>query len=253
MDALILAAGRGSRLGSLTADRPKALLDLGGITPLELALDVLVEHGVERVILVVGYMKEVLLARAMERAAGRLEIVAVWNPFWSVTNVIGSVWMALDELRGPFIYLHADTVFAPGILDDMLATLGSVVLPVDYRACEPEQMKAEVVDDRIRYLSKKLPPNRSAGEFIGVGLFRSDSVELIKGGVNAVLEDGSIDAYFEAAINWAIEHSGLEVVPVATNGRAWQEIDFPEDLESARALLPQLLTSGALPRRGSPA
>ena len=234
-----MAAGRGSRLGAHTDDRPKSLIDLGGISPLELQLDLLAARGVERVILVTGYRREEVEAAAIARAGGRLRVEPVWNPFWSVTNVVGSAWMARERLTGPFVYLHADTVFDPTILDDLLAAPGDAVLPVDFRACEPEQMKAQVVDERIVHLSKELSDADTAGEFIGIGVFGAAAVPAIRAALDAVLAAGGLTGYFEAALNVAIE-AGLVVRPLPTAGRPWTEIDFVEDLELARSLLPRL-------------
>lgn len=241
IDAVIMAAGRGSRLGQLTDDRPKSLLDLGGISPLELQLELLASRGVRRAVVVTGYRRELVRDRAEARVRGRMVIETVWNPFWSITNVIGSAWFALALVRHDFLYTHADTVFEPSILDEMLETRGAAVLPVDLRPCEPEEMKAWIVDGRVRHLSKTLDAARTAGEFIGIGLFRGAGVDAIRAGVEEVLGRGEFEAYFESAVNWAIDERGLEAVPVSTAGRAWREIDFIEDLEAARVLLPALL------------
>lgn len=234
-----MAAGRGSRLGPHTDDRPKALVDLGGISPLELQLDMLLAVGVRRIALVVGYQHAMVEEAAAARIAGRAELEIVWNPFWSVTNVIGSAWLAREQLRGSFVYLHADTVFEPSILDDLLAARAPAALAVDFRACEPEQMKAEVIDGRVTHLSKELSEDRTAGEFIGIGVFGEEALSVIRAGLDAVMDLGSLNAYFEAAVNHALEH-GLVAEPVPTRGRPWTEVDFEEDLLLARTLLPAM-------------
>jgi choline kinase len=246
VDALIMAAGRGSRLGAYSDERPKSLVDLGGISPLELQIELLASRGVERVMIVTGYRRDLVVAAATARAAGRLAIEPIWNPYWSVTNVVGSAWLARDRIRGPFLYLHADTVFAPAILDDLLAAEGPVVLPIDFRACEPEQMKATVIDGRVTDLSKELPAERTAGEFIGIGRFDAAAVAPIQRALDVVLESGRLTAYFEAAIVEAIA-AGLIVRTVATAGRPWTEIDFEADLLLARRLLPDLLPAVLAP------
>lgn len=239
-DALILAAGRGSRLGPETDGRPKSLVDLGGVTPIELQVEVLASRGVTRIVVVTGYRRDQVEAAVMARLPLQVAAEFVWNPFWSVTNVIGSVWTARQALRGGFVYLHADTVFEPSILDDLLAADADAILPIDFRPCEPEQMKAQVAGDRVVHLSKELAAADAAGEFIGIGVFQGSALGPIRDGMERELAAGGLNSYFEAAINRAIDDSGLLVRAVPTAGRAWAEIDFPADLDHARQLLPRL-------------
>jgi L-glutamine-phosphate cytidylyltransferase len=239
MDALIMAAGRGSRLADETDGRPKSLVDLGGISPLELQLDLLASRDVSRLIVVTGYERHQLESAVLARVRPRIATEFVWNPFWSVTNVIGSAWLARERLADDFVYLHADTVFEPSILDDLLASDAPAALPIDLRECEPEQMKAALDGDRVVQLSKDLPAADTSGEFIGVGLFRAGAVAYVVEGMDAELAAGGLGSYFEAALNRAIA-AGLEVRSIPTAGRAWTEIDFPADLALARSLLPRL-------------
>ncbi|MCI0346686.1 MAG: hypothetical protein L0221_14780, partial [Chloroflexi bacterium] len=221
--------------GSHTADRPKALVDIGGVSPLEWQIDLLVLRGIRRIAIVTGYRRGEVIAAAEARAAGRVRIDPVWNPFWPVSNVIGSAWMARDRLTSDFVYLHADTVFEPSILDDLVAADADAALPVDFRPCEPEQMKARVEDDRIVHLSKQMSDADAAGEFIGIGVFRMPSLPLVVAGIESVMDAGATDAYFEAALNEAIAN-GLEVRAIPTAGRRWTEIDFEADLALARSI-----------------
>ena len=166
----------------------------------------------------------------------------MWNPFWSVTNVIGSAWMARDRLTGPFVYLHADTVFEPSILDDLLAAPGPAALPVDLRACEPEQMKAEIEADRIVHLSKELPAERTAGEFIGDRRVPRRGARRGQGGPGRRPRGRDADGVLRGRAQ-SRHRAGLDLHPVPTGGRAWTEIDFEADLELARSILPRLIAT----------
>jgi choline kinase len=148
--------------------------------------------------------------------------------------------MARAHLIRPFVYLHADTIFHASILDDLLGHGGDAVLPIDMRPCEPEQMKARIRDGAVQILSKELPANETAGEFLGIGYFGQPVISALVEGMDAVLDAGGVSTYFEEAINWAIAERGLDVRAIATDERPWTEIDFPQDLELAKRILPSL-------------
>lgn len=241
MDALIMAAGRGSRLGPETDRTPKSLIDLGGSSALQWQLTVLSSREVRRVVIVTGYRRGAIEETA-KLVAGRfgLDVVFAWNPFWAITNVLASAWFARDRLSTSFVYTHADTIFHPSILDDLLKREGDAVLPVDIRPCEPEQMKARIDEGRVTNLSKELSDGEAAGEFLGVALFRDPLIPVLREAMDVLMESGAYGAYFEEAINWAIRERGLQVEVVNTAGRPWTEIDFPEDLEQARSIFPRI-------------
>ena len=58
MQAIIMAAGKGSRLGNLTEDKPKAFLEIQGIKLIEYNLAMLHAYGIEDIIIVTGYLNE---------------------------------------------------------------------------------------------------------------------------------------------------------------------------------------------------
>ena len=77
--AIILAAGRGSRMRELTDTKPKCLLELAGRPLLHWQLDALRDAGVERIVLVRGYAAHTLvgLARKVERLGNDVYLLAV--------------------------------------------------------------------------------------------------------------------------------------------------------------------------------
>ena len=97
-----------------------------------------------------------------------------------------------------------------------------------------------VEDGRVTHLSKELSDAETAGEFIGIGVFRARPVPAIRAGHRCGPDRGALTAYFEAALNHAIDR-GSGCPPLDDRGRPWTEIDFVEDLEVARAQLPDLL------------
>src|SRR5262249_41355451 len=90
--AIILAAGNGTRMGRLTADRPKAMLDVDGQSIVERALDALAWCGIDDVTLVVGYQQE----RLRQHLGARVRFIE--NPRYRETNSLYSLWLAREIL-----------------------------------------------------------------------------------------------------------------------------------------------------------
>ena len=95
MKAIILSAGQGSRLGHLTDDRPKCLIEFNGRTLLDRQLDALAANGVDEAVVVTGFRDDQIEA-ALERRrlAGQGPAVrTVFNPFYKVADNLGSLFM----------------------------------------------------------------------------------------------------------------------------------------------------------------
>lgn len=112
--AILLAAGRGSRLLPMTATRPKCLVEIGGRSLIAHQIAALAGAGVRRVTVVTGYRHE----QVAEALSGPqpVEIETRFNPFWAVASSIGSVWVARDLVCRPFCLANGDTLFdAPSV------------------------------------------------------------------------------------------------------------------------------------------
>jgi len=114
MNAMVLAAGRGTRLGSLGVSTPKVLLDLGGEPLLARHLRYLEREGVQRVVINAHHLAEHIRG-FIARYSGPLELVCILEE--RLLGTAGGVRNALPELRpGPFLVLYGDV-----LLDDSLA------------------------------------------------------------------------------------------------------------------------------------
>src|SRR6476619_8338112 len=81
MKAIILSAGQGSRLGHLTDDRPKCLIEFGGRSLLDRQLDTLAANGVDEVVVVTGFRDDQIEA-VLARRTGGPKVRTVFNPFF---------------------------------------------------------------------------------------------------------------------------------------------------------------------------
>ncbi len=118
MKAIILAAGRGSRMKNLTDERPKCLLKLHDKTLLEMQLSALREAGISEIAIVTGYKREMLI---------NYGLVEFYNKRWAETNMVSSLECAQEWLLAePCIVSYSDIFFnsqAVKLLMDCQASL----------------------------------------------------------------------------------------------------------------------------------
>lgn len=120
MQAIILAAGMGNRLGKYTQNNTKCMLDINGTKLIFRALEALESNGIKKCILVVGYKKENLMNTVGNRY-GAMEIVYVSNDIYDKTNNIYSLYLAKEYLlQDDTLLLESDLIFETRIIKDLL-------------------------------------------------------------------------------------------------------------------------------------
>ena len=116
MQAVILAAGMGRRLGELTGNNTKCMLEVNGVKLIDRALECLAEHNLSRIVLVVGYKRENVKAYVGNSYKG-IEIVYVDNPIYDKTNNIYSLYLAKDYLVAEdTLLLESDLIYEPAVV-----------------------------------------------------------------------------------------------------------------------------------------
>jgi len=121
MQAIILAAGLGKRLGNLTQNNTKCMVEIHGKTLIERSLDNLSAAGVTRVVLVIGYEGQKVIDLLGDTYA-KMELVYVENPIYDKTNNIYSLYLAKDYLTDrDTILLESDLIYDAEILTKLIA------------------------------------------------------------------------------------------------------------------------------------
>lgn len=239
MQAIIMAAGKGSRLGSLTAGKPKSFAEIKGRKLIDYNLKLLEKYGIDEIIIVTGYQCE-----AFEELTRNMENVRlVYNPFYEMVNVLGSFYMGMNLLEDDFIYLHADTICAPEIFEKLVKLEADVILPVEYKICDDEAMKVRSQAGMITQITKQMPNELAEGEFIGMAAFRKAVLPALREKTKQLMKEKAFTAYFESAVQRLIDEEEFDIKAVSTDGAFWAEIDFTEDYEKAAAELPESLTA----------
>jgi choline kinase len=112
-ECLILAAGNGSRIASLSGSTPKPLVSLFGAPLLEHIVLSAHAAGIEKFVIVVGYRADEIRNWLARRPLGDISVTLVENPDYHKANGVSAL-AARGLLRNPFLLLMADHVFEPG-------------------------------------------------------------------------------------------------------------------------------------------
>lgn len=237
MQAIIMAAGRGSRLGKLTEGKPKSFAKIKGKKLIEYNLELLQHFGVDDIVIVTGFQCEDF----EELTRGMKNVRLVYNPFYEMVNVLGSFYMGMEMLQDDFVYLHADTLCAPEIMEKLIHSDADVLLPVDYKECDEEAMKVRSENGRIVEITKKMSLDAAEGEFIGICSFKKEVLPALKEKTKQLLKEKAFMEYFESAIQRLIDEENFTIQAFPTGDAFWAEIDFIEDYERAVENIPDSL------------
>ena len=224
MEALILAAGQGSRLRE---GRPKCLVEVGGRPLIEHQLAALRRAGVDRVTVVVGH-QALRVCQALPE-----DTQVVHNPVYAATNSLYSFWLAREHIEDDLVVLNCDVLFHPAIMRGVARWQGSALAYDRFSGDEPEHMKVAIRDGALDEMSKTLEAKRTRGENVGIIRLTADAAESAFAAAEGLILDGREREWLASAINRAAREHRIQCLDVA--GLPWVEIDFPADLEHARS------------------
>lgn len=247
MRALILAAGRGTRLGG--SDLPKCLTRIGEHTLLDRYLDLLdalnipvtivaghgaghIWHHVQtrsikpRMVLNERYTEGSILSLA----TGLTDLTVDRVPVDSVSDIRDS-----SEL----LLLDGDVAFTPSLMQSLVESASPNALLVDIGTVfTDEQYMAGINNDRVHALRRgPVDGHEQQGEWVGFAKLGAPAVVALHGAIDAQIARRDSRGGYEDALAGLLASHRFDVVP--TDGRPWVEIDFPEDLARAVRLFAQ--------------
>ena len=232
MIGLILAAGRGRRIESITNGKPKSFLKLGGVRLIDHQIQSLKNIGIKDIVIVAGYRFSLF-----EKDYKNENIILIENSRYHSTNVIASVWEARDYLGDGFYFFHADTYVDPKIVYELKQDSRDNLLAINKVKTAEEEMKVTLDSAfNIKQISKTLDPSNAYGEFTGVAKFSNQLSSLIVSTLNdrvAVNED--TNSFFEVIIQDLVD-LGFIISGYDIGDKLAIEIDTPEDYYRATDL-----------------
>lgn len=231
--AVILAAGRGTRLQPYTYDIPKGFMQLGDEKLIERSVRILKENGIKNIIIGTGHLHEHYDAFAKGN-----DLTTFLSPDFATTGSFHTLIYGSELIKGDFLLLESDLLYHSDAIKGLLnSDEPDVILTSDFTRSNDE-VYVEVQDDKLVNLSKKKEELRAVdAELVGIWKISKDLLTKLQSH-HAKAEDARTKDYEMAIAKLSATH---DVSVLKIDNLAWCEIDNQEHLERAKKqILPRL-------------
>ena len=244
MIVIILNAGSGTRLGELTKNLPKALLDINGKSLIERQIENFSSKNIEKILLIVGPNSDKFNLKNVDY---------VFDETYNEHEQLGSLFAAKKFLINDVIILFGDVLVEKNVFEQIIKSSFDIGLAVDLnwkqnyigRSMHPES-EADLVkieSDLITKIQKNLVKKNveKIGEFLGIMKLNKNGAKIFVETYNKLQElhnekfhtaDSFNKAFLTDFIQELIDRE-IPINPILINGN-WLEIDTSQDLDSAR-------------------
>ena len=233
MKVIILNSGMGTRLGNLTKNNPKSLVEIApNETILSRAIKILSSFNIDEFIITTGYLSDVLKEYAVNYFPD-IKFKFIHNHVFNKTNYIKSIDL-IPDFNEDVILLHGDLVFDKGVVDKVINANNTSVVVDSTLNIPKDDFKARIVNNIVKY--------------IGVDYFERDAVScqpfykltsvdwnLWKSKIKEFCVNNKTDVYAENALNTLTDD--ILIRPIDLKGLLCMEVDTKEDLNKVKRLL----------------
>jgi choline kinase len=245
MRAIIIGAGRGSRLMPTTADTPKCFAEVQGKRILDRAVEAFAENGIDEIAFIGGYRIE----RVREDYP---QFTFRHNDNWENNNILASLFYAQDLMDEPFICCYSDILFTPDIIAGLARSDDDIALSVDtewlkryaHRTEHPpdDAEKVTVQNGVVTRIHREIPESDAHGEYTGVAKFSTEGANRLQTHFQECRRQHAGQAFREAKsfekaylihLFQDLVEAGERMVHVDSPG-GYIEIDTQQDFEYAQ-------------------
>jgi choline kinase len=231
MQAIILAAGRGSRLGTMTENQPKPLAKLAGKPLIEWQLASLATAGVNDVHVVCGYCSEALQGYGQHR---------IINPDWASSNMVRSLLCADAILsKAPTLVCYGDIVYRPLIIQSLMSSVAPLAISydkewwslwsarfenplLDAESFRQQQGQLLTIGERVQTREE------IEGQYMGLLKFTPEGWLRVSSLLASFSAD-QINKLDMTSLLRLLLSNGIPIATVAISG-GWVEVDNPSDI-----------------------
>lgn len=243
MQALLLAAGMGKRLGELTKDRTKCMVEVNGEMLIDRTIKILSHFDITRLIIVIGFEGQRLKTYVKEKYDGVIDIDFIENPIYYKTNNIYSLALAKDEMcKDDTILLESDLIYNQDMIQLLLSSpYNNAALVAKYESWMDGTMVQIDSNNNIVNFIPKSAFNYSAIETyyktVNIYKFSKDfSANSFMPFLEAYCKAMGNNEYYEQVLSVLahLHNTSLKALPITTE--KWYEIDDVQDLDIASCI-----------------
>jgi choline kinase len=243
MQAIILAAGMGRRLGEYTRDNTKCMVPVNGIRLIDRLLGQLAQQQLRRVVIVVGYKGQELKDYIGSRYDDRLRIEYVENPVYDRTNNIYSLALAKQQLQeDDTLLLESDLIFSDRLIPMIVGhPYPNLALVAKYEPwMDGTMVRIDDEQNIVNFISKDAFNYAEASDYYKtVNIYKFSQAfacQKYLPFLEAYTKAVGLNEYYENVLRILslLNTHDLKALPIG--GEKWYEIDDKQDLDIAEAL-----------------
>lgn len=243
MQAIILAAGMGRRLGDYTKDNTKCMVPVNGVRLIDRLLGQLAKQQLNRVIIVVGYKGKELREYIGNRYNGVVNIEFAENPVYDKTNNIYSLAIVKDKLQeDDTLLIESDLIFSDNIITMIVnAPYPNLALVAKYETwMDGTMVRLDEEQNIVNFISKDAFDYNDVDSY-----YKTVNIYKLSKQFSQQKYVPFLDAYTKAVGNNEYYENVLRIISLLNNHdmkalpigqEKWYEIDDKQDLDIAEAL-----------------
>ena len=175
MKAIILAAGKGTRISEITNSIPKTLLKIGSLSIIERLIYQLEKNGIEEIIVVTGYKSDIL--QNYLNKFQNIRFIKYDN--FNNTNNLHTLWSVNNEIKDNIIVSFADLLLENKIITSLIESEGDIVMATDNSNILPDTMRVSCERTNLKSITLT-PVDEATGNFIGIAKFNKNGCKILK-------------------------------------------------------------------------
>lgn len=233
MKAVIMAAGRGTRISRHIHGKPKCCVEFEGEPLIHRTIRLLTEMDIKDIAIVTGYLSGVVI-----KAMGNYQVAKFYNPFFDVTNSIASLWFARDFFSTPddMLILNGDLFVEKKLIESIVDEQNLPLFLADSSRIEDADYRFTWENNILQKYGKELSNEETTGEYVGIGKIDKKFILKFMAKLDEMINSQQSGAWWEDIL-YSFIGTGTDVYVKDIKGIFWAELDYIEDFQRIEVYL----------------